>query len=209
MSDTSNYPDGANLVEVEVNTMSIKGLKTVEPADIQTYDLLAGEEGAALKSANANARYRSQFAQFRTAFIDRVREETGIEFVTREVEEVDEETGEKTITHVRNEKDTVYFGRVLDERDEDPEDWKGIAQEVLDGIPFDPSATERGPAKPRVRKTDIKMVKLAFKRGDDVAQALCAKLSEALGEEVPLEVEPMAVALQRYQQKMQDELFAG
>lgn len=196
----ATYPENANMKAVEVNTMKIKGLTTVEPADIETYDLLAGEVGAALTSANANTRYRSQYAEFRPAFMEALAKhplvvEAGVDRVAK-TETVTDDEGNET-EKVTLKKDQPFFDEVCAATGTDPQDWKDLAQEVMDTCAFDPSPRQRGDGTPRVGKEDLKVGEAIAAQGQDKLDHAAAKLASIIGQSVPATAEGIAFGLQQ------------
>ena len=164
------------------------------PATVHDYDHLAKKEGACLDSAVLNVIYRSVFAKFRSAFLDAVVNNTGIERPTEVVKNKDgtvktEGEGDEKVEvtrYVNTEKvdfDLICAKLVQEKKFASVEaaaaSFKDLAQRTIDGIAFDPSETEKAPAGPKVvAATYTKIAQKASDTGklESLAATLAAKL---------------------------------
>jgi len=185
---------------IELNTLGYN-LKHRVPSTIAEFDRLAGVEGAAKKSAILNVEYRGTLAEFRDKFVNLLSNNTGIERPTEAVLKADgtpalDEDKEPKFRFVNTEaKDLALIFATLVKNGLEVEGqaervtfasveaaqayFAPLAQSVLDGIPFDPSETERKPAGPKkVAKAYITLAQKAEANGKlpQKAAELAAKL---------------------------------
>lgn len=176
---------------IKVSSLGYNTLTYAVPATVEEYDRLAKKTGATLDSAVLNVIYRGTLAEFRSKFIETVSNNTGIERATEPVldkegkQKVDEDK-EPVVRFVNTEGkdfDLILATLVKNDKFESVEaaaaSFTTLAQSILDGIPFDPSESDRKPAGPKkVAKAYVTIATKAEAAGklDTLAAALATKL---------------------------------
>lgn len=117
------------------------------PSSIEEFDQNAKRSGACLEEGIRNVVYRSTLADFRDQFVDRVHNETGVEFKLEPSGKKDDK-GEEIMKWAETEDE--YIARAAATKSVDRSSFQVLATEVASVIEFDASATERkapGPKK--------------------------------------------------------------
>jgi hypothetical protein len=189
------------------------------PATPEEFDQLAKQQGACVKEANNNVIYRSTLADFRSSFCERLEKDTGIERKTKVVKpeqrnEAGEITQEEVVAWDETEKN--YFNRVIASLVSSgaaptPEaaaaSLAAVAQEIIDSIPFDPSATERTSGPKKTPKTYVEVAQAIIDQGG--AEKAATKLSGLLGRAVTPDLDSLARAVWDDQKRQKAQLAAG
>lgn len=179
------YPPEANMKDIEIRVNGVGGIKYQEPADIETYDLLAKKPGAALEAANKQQKFHGSYGDIRAALTDAlVKNGHGTPKLTIGKVEVTEVTetkdgkevvtgyqsvdGKKTFkadSDVKVEADKAFFDRVCAELGVEGSHFKDLIQQVANANPFDPSRKERSSGPRKIAKTYIATAEAIIKEG--------------------------------------------
>ncbi len=161
------------------------------PSTEQEYNALAPtRKDAMLEDAVLNIEYRGVFPEFRDALCSHLEKVTG---VARE--ELDGSTEEKPVY----ESEGKYLARVVAEKYAGDKatfvaEHQAKAQEIIDGIKFDPSVKERSSDGPAIGKKDLAMAKELLERGEGMVAKVAAALAERLGRTVATDEKGLARA---------------
>lgn len=160
------------------------------PETVEEYNSLAPtRKDAALEDAVANIEYRGVFPEFRDALADHVEADSGIERA------ITGGTEEKPVY----ESEGKYLAKVIagkfgGDKDAFVAHYAAKAQEILDGIKFDPSATERKSDGPAIGKRDLALAKELITRGEAKVAQVAAILGQKLGRAVATDEKSLARA---------------
>lgn len=170
------------------------------PESADEFDTAAGREGACLRSAVDNTKYRSGNAEARTKIIESLEELTDIKRKTRT-------TGEgEDAEVVFDESEATFIKRVVAETGKSPEELQAEIGEV--SVDFDVTERERS-SSPRAGKPGKTMLAAAQKIVDaGNAEDAAIKASAKLGRKVEPTVESLASALQAINKLLQAEATA-
>lgn len=149
------------MITAKIKSLAFKDLNVQVPESADEFNKLAGDSDACRKEAVNNILYRSTLAEFRAEFLEFLAESTGIER-NYEVTKPEVRDANGAVTQEERtrwtETEQTYFDRVmaaLVQSGKHPSVEAAVAsfyadaQRILDGVKFDPSATERASAGPK------------------------------------------------------------
>jgi hypothetical protein len=203
-----------NYVAAETRSFNVDGLTYKVPASIEDFDNLAKAPGTALECAIAYVTEKDTLVKLRKAVIDRLAEATGIK---RKMKDSGKKRKVKTIVDgneveseeavmIPDETEVQYFKRVCAQQGVEPEAFKGLIQEELDKIPFDPSASERGTKEKKIPQVYLDTAQEILDQG--AAEPVAASLTEELGYTVEATLESIAKAIQANEARLRKERAA-
>jgi len=182
------------------------------PETVEEFDSLAGRSGACLEEATDNVIYRGVLAEFRSKLVDALEKDTSFPIEREQKKNAKGEPqfdkDQKPILVV-SESEGAYKKRLQAHLGLDDDAFAArfapLAQQVAQGIKFDPKATERKPKTPP--KTYLEAARSILAQGGTYEKA-AGKLGAELNREVPATEEGVAFALQEREARRRAQVVA-
>jgi hypothetical protein len=206
------------MVQAETRSFNVDGLTYNVPASIEEFDTMANKPGTALECAIAYVTEKDTLVKLRKKVIEELAATTGIGRKMRDsgkTREVEFDTGEKNEDGtpkmakrtekilVPDETEVQYFKRVCAQQKVEPEAFKGLIQEKLNSIPFDPSASERSSKEKKIPQVYLDTAQEIIDQG--AGDAVAADLTQSLGYTVTADLESIAGAIQTNEARLRKE----